>query len=319
MIPTLANVYAGVRAAIGDTEVPQGQVWTDTKLQEHVSVAYRLLYQYLSLHDEKQLRRPAFFNLPAYQTYLSPDQLGITNLGEPKNVYERTVGQEIVVTGATPTPASFYCDLTVASHAVANGDSVLVYGVGGLSDDVNTEWGVTVAPTAIRLLGCKATGTWTSGGTITTSTEPWPIQPMTPWRDPQGFTAAATLSGVLGHWAWSNGAFRFPSSSLKRQLMIVYELSGTMPTAPGASMGVDDCANFLVEYATARALAAKGAVGAEAHFVRATGNAAGEPGAGGEGMLGQLVKRSVKTQQKVQRTVLQRYRPKRNTGPYNWY
>jgi len=320
MIPLLSQAYTGIRHALGDTEVPAGQIWPDNKLQEHVGRAYTLLYQYLSLHDSKLLRRTAYFNLPAYQTYLTPSQLGITNLGQPKDIWTRTVATELAVTGATPAPTSYYLTLASAAHTITDGTSVLVYGVGGISDDVNDEWGV-VAPntTSLRLMGCTATGAWTSGGTITTSAEPWPASPMQPWRDLTDFTLTP-VSDTTDRWAFINGNFRFIAATAKRQLRLIYELSGTAPTAPTASLGVDDCLNFIVEYAAGSAASAKGfANTASEHYLRATGNPAGDAGSGGNGMLGQLVKVAVKAAQKTERTVIPRFRPKRNVGPGNRY
>jgi hypothetical protein len=325
MIPVLAQVYSGARDAIGDTEVAAGQMWTDARLQEHYNRAYALLYHMLSLHDSKLLRRTAYFNLPAYQTLLMPAQMGITNLGEPKDIWARIVDKEYAVTGATPHGTSFYLDLSIApvTHALADGAPIIVYGVKGISDDLNgVEWNITVPSTSsFRLLGCGAVGTWISGGTITTSSEAWPARPMTPWRDIQDYSVIGDISdGVTDRWAWVNGAFRFQNLPTKRQLRLIYSLSGTPPTAATDSMGVDDCLNFLVHYTAGGAAASKGLAQTAANlYIKAVGNAAGEAGDGGGGMLGQIVKKEVKAQQKVQRTCLVRWRPKRNCGTLNRY
>ena len=319
MIPVLSQVYSGARDALGDTEVSAGQMWTDARLLEHYKRAYALLYHMLSIHDSKLLRRTAYFNLPAYQTLLTPTQMGISNLGEPKDIWARVVDKELSVAACVPAPTSFYLDLTTSAvHGLSDGAPVIVYGLGGLTDDVNNmEWNATVsAPNALRLLGCAAVGTWTSGGTVTTSSEAWPARPMVPWRDIQDYSVVGdTSDGVQDRWAWVNGAFRFQNMPTKRQLRLIYSLSGTPPTGATSSMGVDDSLNFLVQYTAGCAFAAKGLTESAAScFIRAVGNGAGEAGDGGGGMLGQIIKKEVKIQQKVQRTVLPAFQAQAEHG-----
>ncbi len=319
MIPTLGQVYVRARNLIGDTEIPTGQIWDDSKLSEFAASAYTTMFRVLAEHANHRLRRVAYYNVPANQSYLSPAQMGVSNLGEPKNIYERSVSHAAAVSLATPAVASGYLTLTSVAHPFKDGNTIIVYGIAGISDEVNDEWTITV-PTVdtIRLMGCLATGTYVSGGVITDSSEGFPDIPMAPLS--VMLDIPSTPSTQLSYWSWVGDAFRFWPASTVRQIRLVYTLSGSPPAYPSASIGVDDSLDFLGAHTAALALQAKG-IGndAAAKFLLSVGNPQGEAGSGQNGYLGQLVRPGVKDLQMTERLVLPRFREKRNVGPFNRY
>lgn len=310
MIPTRAQVLEAVRAHVGDTEVAGGQAAHDAALSEHLGAAYRALVGRLVQADARRVRRTSYYVLPAWTSRLWPATAGITGLGMLEVLWERTTGTTYTVTGVTL--GTGYVDLAVTSHTLATGDRVVTWGIGGLSADIHDQWTITVpGSTLIRLNGCVATGTWTSGGSVASAAEDWPRDPMASLSTIPDTGPLSTLS----YYVFQDGRFEFPPCSVARQLRITYLLSGDCPSDPSASMQIDDSLDFLSHYTAGHFLASKGGTGAGAEwFTMACGNPVGVTTGRIGGFLEQLIIPAVRSMQHM-RFRAQPFRPKRNTGP----
>ena len=250
-IPIYTDITAAMRTHLGDTEVAAGQVWTDAsgKCDPYIQQAYSELYKGMELAGLKNITRTLYGNLPAYTSYISPATFGASNFSEPtqKPLWERDSAGSVSVTGAVPntaTPNSPFVRITAAGHGFSTGDMVLIFGVGGLTDDVNDQWCVSVVDAnTFDLMGCTATGTYTSGGTATSSTQDW----AEVVSQPEIYSYPQTPGGSLDKYAWIGNAFRvYPASSI-RQIKMEFYLSAQAPTfaTPSASLGFDDCLGFV--------------------------------------------------------------------------
>src|ERR1035438_9192737 len=68
-------------------------------------------------------------------------------------LFERDSAGSTAITAATPntaTPGAPYVSITANGHGCSDGDTVLVFGIAGSSDDVNDQWTIT-APDANTL------------------------------------------------------------------------------------------------------------------------------------------------------------------------
>lgn len=313
MIPLLSQVYARARETLGDTEVSGGQLWTDERLQEHAGAAYEAMYRALSMHGSKALRRTAYYNVPASQSYLTPAQMGLTNFSEPKAIYERLVN--LAVSPNSGTPGDAYLTLGFATaHGFVDGQSVVVYGMQGISEDANDMWAVAAPTTAtLRLMGCRAAGTFASGAVVSDSTEAFPSLPMAPYNDILDYPT--TPGSQLTKWTWEKGVIRFWPCSTARQIRLIYTLSGAPPSDAAASMGVDDSLDFLANFTAGLAVRSKGmGTTAATLLARACGNPTGDCSRANAGLLGELVRHDVKNLQVTGSFQIPRFRPKRNVG-----
>lgn len=259
MIPIYTQFTQDFRTHLGDTEVAAGQVWTDVsgKCDPYLQQAYSELFKGFEGGGLKNITRTLYGNLPAYTSYIRPATLGAVNLSEPtiKPLWERDSAGSVAITGAVPntsTPGSPYVRITAAGHGFTTGHMVLIFGIVGLSDDVNDQWSVVVqSSSTFDLMGCTATGTYSSGGTATNSNQDWcEVRSVSEIGDfPQ--TSGATLSA----YAWINGAFRVAPATTIRQVKMEFYLSAKAPTkdTPTASLVFDDCLGFLAYRAAALA------------------------------------------------------------------
>lgn len=241
MIPTVSQVYSSTRAVCGDIEEVGGQVYTDAVLQPHYQFAYSELFLNLQNIQSERLRREAFYNIPANTGYLNPATAGIANLGEIESIEER--GGITAWAISNVAPGSALCTLTSAATTLATGNVAIVYGVAGVTDDVNDQWVVEVVnSTTTRLNGCTATGTYTSGGVLSYSSEEFStVNP----RLRITFIDSAPRN-TFGEYALETGMIRLRPCNNVRQLRITYWLSGNAPTTTTASTGIDDCLVFLM-------------------------------------------------------------------------
>lgn len=324
MIPTRQQVLDATRARLGDTEQPGGGRWTDDKLEPHLQTAYQILIQRLAFSANRKARREYYWVLPANTSYLDPATIGITNMGEPLDIWDRKHVSATEITGvalnSTASPPN--AALTAVAHGLQTGQRAIVYGpLVGISDDIHDEWTVTVQDANTVLLnGSTATGAWTSGGFIAGAPEPWSEFPLVPdyllTSQP-----VQTSQATLGRWMWQNDILRFPAATTARQLKLSIALSGTVPPNPQDMIGVDDSLNFLSTYTAGMALSALGtsSSAAAALFLLAVGNQSGDTADAAGGFLGVLVRQGVRSLQHG-KFVTPRFRPKRNTGgvPWRW-
>ncbi len=245
MIPTVAQIFSAARGTLGDTQIAAGEVFTDAILSPHFAVAYAELWRALQNVQSPLVQREAYWNVPANTGVVAPSTMFIANLGEPLIVEERGGMTSWNVSNAVP--GSGICTITTAANTLVSGDQPVIFGIQGLTDDINDVWAASViSPTQFTANGATATGTYTSGGVVSVSVENFQevfardriaVQQQGPGQ-------------TFGIYAWEFGKFRFPPCSVVRQLRITYKLSGNAPTATTASVGIDDSLTFL-NYRTA--------------------------------------------------------------------
>ncbi len=297
MIPTVANVYTAARGVLGDTQVSAGTVFVDSILQPHYQAAYAELYRALNNVQSLLLQREAYWNMPPNTGYLNPATAGISNLGQPVLVEERGSVTTWAISAITPSPSTAIATVTSAVNTLSTGSQPVVFGVGGITDDINDIWTVTVlSPTQFTLNGCTAFGTYTaSTGSVSVGTENFAE------CKPRGRiqNIPNTPGQVFGVYAWEFGRFRFPPCSVLRQLRITYKLSGSAPTITTASVGIDDCETFLAYRTAALAGRSKGmAQRAQAYTITAVGPQWESEGLAG-GLLGQMLDGAVRDLQRL--------------------
>lgn len=256
MVPTARQVFEGVRGLLGATaEAGGGGKFTNTYLRREsfVPAAYRDLYRVLQEQNIGKIQRTLHFVLPAYQSVLYPVTANIANFGDPISLRERDFATADLkdVTGASVDTGNGYTDLTVTGHGRADGDVVHVYGVQGLSDDVNASWRVTVPDAnTVRLLGCVPSGTYTAAtGKLVWSTDEWSAKldrvEVRELHSGGGGGGSSGLAGRLSRYGWQDDAFRFDGSTEARLLEIYFSLSGGFPQQDNASLGIDDCLDYM--------------------------------------------------------------------------
>jgi hypothetical protein len=245
-------VYSAVRAHLSDDEIAAGQVFTDAKIQPFYKAAYSVLFRAMQNWQNPRVRREWFYNLPANTSVLAPATAGISNMGEIESIEERGIDSSFSVVNAVP--GSGLLTITSDPHSFSTGDQVVVTGVGGISDDINGIWTITVSNgTTFTLNGCTATGTYTSGGVASKSAEEF-----SELDQKDRIESVEAPSDELGEFAWMGDVIRFRPCSKQRQLRIVFTLSGNAPTSTTASVGIDDSLDFLAAYTAYLAALAKG-------------------------------------------------------------
>ena len=308
MIPTVQQAYSRARLHLGDEK---DQIYHNEVLEPDLDTAYGEMFAVLDLYNNKKTQREAHFDLPARTTYLDPATVGLSNFGEPIDLRERTVADSFTIT-AVDTTSPPGCILTLSSsHSWSDGQEVIVYLVGGVSDEINDNWVADVSGLAanqIKLLGCTATGSWTSGGVVSSSTESWSA-PMEASTVPPNYRDVTGRS--VGIYQWRGDIFRFPQTNEARQIKIVYSISGSAPIKPTASLGVDDSLRFLSYRMASTAGYKKYHPRAETYERMAIGQNGEADGRGG--FLAQLVGLGIQTLQN-ERHGPRRWRQRRTSG-----
>jgi hypothetical protein len=324
-IPIYTDFTRDFRTHLGDTEVAAGQVWTDAsgKCDPYLQQAFSELYKGMEAGGLKNITRTLYGNLPAYTSYIKPSTLGATNLSEPsiKPLWERSSAGSVAITGAAPnvaTPGAPYVRITAAGHGFTTGQMVLIFGIVGLTDDVNDQWSIVVqGADTFDLMGCTATGTYSSGGTATSSAQDWAEVVSVP----QITDFPQSPGSSLGCYAWINGAFRVPPCTSVRQVKMVFYLSASAPTnaTPTASLGFDDCLGFLAYRAAALATLDK--VGATEKFKQLNQIALGPTEQHGDlgGLYGLLIRSKDRSAQRNPIVVRGFREPRRSAGWTNRY
>jgi len=324
VIPQVIDVFELARVHLGDTAVPGGQIAQATLLQRYWPNAWNSLYRYLDRNNNKRLRRTQYYNVPANTSNLLPADIGISNMGRPESIYDRTISATLTATVLTVNAAALgvpsFVDLTSAAHGLRAGQQVLAFGFGltpaTISDDINSDWyiGVPDANT-IRLNGCAATDLGSavgSTGIITTGSGTFPNTPIKQLFDIESFPLNAAGQS-LTQWKWENGVIKIVPSTTARQIKIVYMLSGNAPL--DGSTGIDDCADALSLFLAATIAAAKGfANKAQSLFMRALGNPSGDTTNIEGGAFYELAQLGAQELNRTQ-IVVPRYRQRRNVGP----
>ncbi len=329
MVPTVSQVFASARGHLGDTVVPGGQIFRDNFLinNGHWAAAYEALYRWLSRNGAKAVRRSKYFNLAANQASITPAGMGITDMGEPQDIWDRQVDKTLTATGVVVNAASAgvspSVDLTIAGHGLLAGAQVVTFGFGmdsaTVTDSVNAEWTIAVPDVnTVRLLGCETEdlgNAATATGILSTGTQAFPVSPVARTYELDNVQLTSQNSCLLA-WTFENGYFRFIPANAIRQLKISYMISGVAPDA--GTVGIDDSRDALALFVAASAAASKfGASGklATGLFIRAIGNAAGDTTMIRGGAFYELAQLGLKvlTGDRIRQP---RYKPRRNIGPY---
>jgi hypothetical protein len=293
MIPLVSQIYSATRSILGDDQVTGGEVFTDLILQPKYQFAYAELYRALQNAQSPFIQREAYFNVPANTGVLLPATAGIENLGQPTLVEER--GGVTAWNVSVVTPGAGFATIVTTANTLATGNQPVIYGVVGITEDINDIWTVTVTnSTTFTANGCAAIGTYVSGGIVSISSEAF--TEMTPQSR---IDSIVSPGSAFQRYSWENGRFRFPPCSTIRQLRITYRLSGNAPTTTTASTGIDDCLTFLAYRTAGLAAPSKGMlVRGKQYTEMAVGPFWEQRGEAG-GILGQMLDASVRNLQRL--------------------
>lgn len=248
--PLVSSILTQVRSILADDEVSGGALYTDTKLLPSLQAFYRFIYKELALTDNPVVYAEAYYELPANTIQLDPATASITDVGEIMTIEDRKPdAAALAVSGQSAS--SNVLTLTTAAHGRVAGDTVVVYGLGGLIG-ANGMWTVAVpSATTLTLNGSYVTGTYTSGGFVGYSTQAFgkPLVRVERLVD----TAGRADAGGFREYAWFGDVLRFYSVSEIRQLRITYTRSGNAPTQTTDTIGIDDSLDLLAYGAAAYA------------------------------------------------------------------
>lgn len=331
MIPTGQNICDLVRAITGDTQIAGGQIFTNAYLYGQVlgatppysgvggpmQSAYNWLFERMRTENDRRSRRTSFALINANINYINPLTIGIGNMGNPIDIWERGSVTSLPVTAVTVQAAATgidpYVQLAVAhGGALVNGQSIETYLIQGLSDDVNDYWTITVPDNNhIRLMGATPSGAWTATtGLVLISTEQWPATPMARVWDlfTAGTLTRLTPGNQFCNWQWQTAVIRVPPVQASREIKINYNLSGKVPLDPTVSLGIDDSLNVLAYRVAGIVGNAKG---------KSTTLTAGWM-TDSNILMDQFLQPVTKDLQR-ERLIVPPYRPRRNTGYYNTF
>lgn len=336
MIPTGQNICDLVRSIVGDTQVAGGQIFKNPYLYGAdqgssppftgkggpMQSAYNWLFERMRTQNDRRSRRTSFGLINSNINYINPITIGIGNMGNPIDIWERGTVTSLPITAVTVQPASTgvdpYVQLAVAhGGSLVNGQVIETYLIQGLSDDVNDYWTITVPDsTHIRLMGATPAGTWTSNtGLVLISTEQWPGQPMNrSWNlfqertANQGSSSANSPANMFVNWQWQTGIIRVPPVTAPREIMINYNLSGQIPLDPTLSLGIDDALNVMSYRVSAIVGRSKGK---SSDLVQGWMDDSDK-------FMAEFLRPVTKDLQR-ERLVVPPYRPRRNTGYFNPY
>lgn len=253
-LPTVQSVFDLARSFLGDDDVAGGTDWSNASLTPHYQSAFGDMYRIMTNLQSPKMQAETFYNLPAFTITLDPASAGITDLGVTIGMEERGGLTTLAITGAAPGTNQLV--IQTAAHGLSAGTIITVNGVVGITTDVNGIWAVGVPDaTHLTLNGCTATGTYVSGGVVTISSEAFVPMGKVDRID----LLTATPAQQLGQYAIEGVFYRFRPVSTARQLRIIYELSGTAPTANPTTtlVPVDDSRDYLALQTAYRAARAR--------------------------------------------------------------
>lgn len=275
MIPTMANCLDAARFYLGDDQTSGGEVFTNTLLTPAFNMAYRELFRAFQGIANPRVQRTAFYDLPAYTSFLSPATAGIADFGEIEVLEERGGVTSVAITGATA--GSGFVTITAASHGYATGDAIVVFGVVGMTG-VAGIWGITkVDANSFKLNGAVGVGAYSSGGTASKSGETF-AEVIGPRR----IVDVGGAVSQLGIYDWYEDAFHFLVCTGIRELRITYISSAATIASVNDTTGVDDSLDFLAIRTAGLASSSRGARDRAAELnVMAVGPTGQADGSGG--------------------------------------
>jgi hypothetical protein len=253
--PTLTEVYDQTRAECGDTEVPGGQIYTNSLLLPHVQSATRTLWRGLRNLATPRVQRTFYYTLPANTSVFRPSTALITDFSEPTGPVAQRSGLTSVAVSAATQGATSLAVTCSSAHGLATGDTVVLEQLVGLKG-ANVLCTVTVtSSTQFTANGVVTTGTYVSGGFVVTSTNEFSgleyrqSIPTSTTRNSRGLSVAV----------YQDNYFQFLPSNDDQQIRITYWSSAQVPTTGSDEIAFNDCIDFIAKYAGSMACKAQGA------------------------------------------------------------
>lgn len=275
MIPTLQQIYDASRDLCQDSEIAGGQRWLNSKLRQYLQASYSDFFAACSIKKIPRTKQKLYFVLEPFTAVMTPAAAAIANCGELADIRERVISNVddvLTITSLSPGTGEFalpradQCLVGTGPvlHGFTSGDRVTVWGISGVTDDINDEWMIKVVDdTTFLLMGCTAVligaGPWSQGSSTRASVYKSTVDfgDMNLRKDLQGLTMSG---GAMGFYSWRQGKARFAGSSSSLQLELSFYLSGALPAQPvdgvsaDASVGIDDSLNYLAYATAARAI-----------------------------------------------------------------
>lgn len=294
---TKQQVFDKTRILLGDSEVSGGQIYTDDgasgtiNLNSLLATVNSEALRHMQELENRFVIRDFFAALVPFQAYLDPASVSVVDVGEIREVRARSITATLDIAAVTPNLSTSVCRVqTSAAHGLADGNLVVVTGsVGGISNILG-EWIVdVVSADEFDIHGCRASGTYTSGGQV--------VDPSGNWSDPLVHRDYLNLeSGKQNEYNWSQDVLRFVSSSQARLIKVEYKISGTLPAADADSLAPDDMADYFCYRLAGLAAEADGDYEtAQRMQFQAIGPNPDEP----SGFLGQILDNGVKAMNKT--------------------
>lgn len=254
--PTLDEVYTQTRSECGDTEVVGGQIYTNSLLLPHIQNATRALWRGMRNLAVPRVRRVLYYTLPANASVFYPSIALVTDFSEPSGPVAARGGVTMIPNIAA-TPVARGVDITCSGpHGLTTGNTVVLEQIPILKN-INIQCSV-IATSSFQLIadGVLTSGpSFTAGGYVTYSNNEFgDLQ----WASsiPSGVNNTSTQLGAV---LWQDGYFQFIPSSEDKQLRIFYWSSAQIPTVGSDQIGVNDCIDFISQFAASKAQKAQGA------------------------------------------------------------
>lgn len=308
---TKQQVFDKARILLGDSEVPGGQVFTDDgangtwNLSSLLETPYAEAYRHLGNFESPFTKRNFHALVAAHQSHLDPAGVGITNVGEILDVRSRPVAATLAIAAVTPDLATSICRVqTSTAHGLSSGDNVVILGTIDAITNIADEWPVLVADAdEFDLLGCRADGTWTSGGSVVVPSGAWSL-PLVAGDSPLDLEI-----GCRPEYTWEGDILRFKLAAVERLVKVSYKISATLPASDSGSLAPDDMKDYFTYRLAGLAAEADGDYEtAQRMKLEAVGP---DPERFIGGFLGQLLDRAVKVNNKVVRRFPSGFRSRR--------
>lgn len=299
---TVSDVLTDAMSLLGDAD---GEITQE--LVSDFNTAYSELNGCLLKINAQEIQRELYFTLPANTNVVFASQLGVSDFGEPQQIWERgSVSTANITSIVDGTPITVNVDVMPSP---VDG-RVELNSVPNVPAWVNRDWFITkTGATQFTLNGSISTGV---GGTLASSGKVmWSPEQWLPMKQPD-FLPATTSSpapDVLGSWKWEDNILYFPQgANLPRQLWIQYLANGTPPASGVIGIANGRELKFL-SHATAAHFAPKRQMVMGPQLQAIAYGPSGEPDATG-GLLRQLIK-PIELQQQQMPRQMGRYRRRR--------
>ncbi len=238
--PTTSSIFTAAQSLVGDAS---GQVATTAALLPlWNTVVYPEMFQAIARMQVPNIEREFYYTVPAFQTYLDPVAIGITDMGNngPILMEERAPGALLpaiaTTSDTTPITVTF-----VSAAPLSNNAEIEVNGVSGTNGPLG-RWFVTRGADSTQwvLNGSVTDGSAGTGGTAYISSGQGfsEVCKQTVWT-PNNFQ----MGSFLGVYFWQGGVIKFVGASSARQIHVTYWASGTAPSNLATPL-LDDCQTY---------------------------------------------------------------------------